>query len=253
MTFDFRSNWLELDEKESRLQQDFFHEFGRDKSDVKLKNFKDLGPTHFSIVAFHNRFLRQIQTSFVMEAYYPALTAACALGERVLNHLLISLRDDFRGSPQFKEVYRKDSFDDWTKAIDVLESWEVLLPEAVNQYRELYRLRVQAIHFRPDLDLDAREPALKAIKTLKAIIDSQFSGFGTQPWFITQVPGEIYIKNDWVSNPFVRRIYLPNCCLVGPNHRVVSAFPLRIEDEEYDDRDISDDEFCALRLRVRLT
>ncbi len=49
--------------------------------------------------------------------YHLALTAACALGERILNHLVLTLRDEFRSSPEFKRIYRSESFDNWEVAL----------------------------------------------------------------------------------------------------------------------------------------
>lgn len=62
-------------------------EFGEIGWEQKIQNFVDLGPKPLSIIAFHNSFFAQVRSSFVVGAYYPALTGACALGERVLNHL----------------------------------------------------------------------------------------------------------------------------------------------------------------------
>src|ERR1035441_1487333 len=71
-------------------------EFGQNQFSLKLTNFIDLGPAPFSIVSFHNNFAHQARIAFVMGSYYPALTAACSLGERILNHLIRRLREDFR-------------------------------------------------------------------------------------------------------------------------------------------------------------
>ena len=90
-----------------------------------------------------------------MGAYYPALTAACALGERILTYLMLNLRDDFKAHPQYKRVYRRESFEKWDLAIDTLEVWDVLLPEVVTSFRELRDRRNKAIHFRPEVDQNA--------------------------------------------------------------------------------------------------
>jgi len=230
------------------IERGLIREFGELAADQKHQNFIDLGPKPFSILAFHNRFLEQIRTAFVMGAYYPALTGACTLGERILNYLVLSLRDDFRGSPEYRRVYNKDSFDNWDQAIDTLQAWQVLLPEVVEEYRRLRDLRNNAIHFRLEVDQNDRSLSLDAIKSLSCIVGTQFCAFGPQPWFITGVPGEIYIKKDWESKPFIQKVYLPNCILLGPKHRVESVMPWRIRDEgQYEDREISDEEFCMLR------
>ncbi len=194
-------------------------EFGELNKDAKLANFIALDTKPFSILAFHNRFFAQVRNSFVMGAYYPALVGACALGERILNHLLLALRDDYKGTPEYKRVFGKDSFDDWTIPIDVLNAWGVLLSDVIENFLKLKDMRNRAIHFRLETDHNDREPALEALNCIRAIIGSQFASLGTQPWFMTGIPGEIYIKQAWEEKPFIRKIYLPNCALVGPKHR----------------------------------
>jgi hypothetical protein len=187
-----------------------------------------------------------------MGGYYPALTASCALGERILNHLILIPREDFKGTPEYKRVYNKDSFDNWDIAIDTLAAWDVLLPVVVVEFRKLRDRRNDAIHFRPEVDENDRALALAAISNLNSILGNQFSAFGPQPWFITDIPGEIYIKKDWESRPFIRKIYLPNCAAVGPQHKIESVTPWVIEDDYvYEQREITDQEFCSLRLAAQ--
>lgn len=201
------------------------YEFGDDKSEMKLKNFVDLGSKPISVLAFHNEFFSQVRTAFVMGAYYPALTGACALGERILNHLLLGLRGEFTGRPEYRKIHGKKSFDNWTLAIDTLEAWSVLLPNSVQSFRELASKRNHAIHFQPDTDKNPRDLALEAVRCLQRIIGDQFCGFGSQPWFMTGVPGEAYISKEWQSKPFVGLVYLPNSVLVGPRHKLEFNLP----------------------------
>jgi hypothetical protein len=225
-------------------------EFGELYSDVKVQNFIDLEAKPISVIAFHNEFFDQVRRAFVMGAYYPALTGACALGERILNHLILLLRDDYRSTPEYKVVHRKDSFDDWALAIGTLQAWDVLLPQAVQDFSILMQQRHKAIHFRPETDHNARELALAAIKSLQAIIGEQFSGWGSEPWFITSIPGEIYIKKEWEVRPFIAKIYLPNAALVGYKHHIEEIHPqVRIVDPDrnVNTPEVSDDEFSNLR------
>src|SRR6266542_1073426 len=115
--------------------QELSVQFGAYGADAKRQNFIDLGPKPFSILAFHNRFLEQVRVAFIIGAYYPELTGACALGARILNQLILTLRDEFKSTAHYKRVYKKDSFDNWDLAIDTLEAWDVLLPEAVKEFR----------------------------------------------------------------------------------------------------------------------
>src|SRR5688572_16367321 len=54
-------------------------------------NATDLGPKSMSLLTYHNQLHEQARRAFVGGAYYPALVAACALGERILNHLVLDL------------------------------------------------------------------------------------------------------------------------------------------------------------------
>lgn len=139
LTEEIREDWeptvKELHRQNRRqIQESLIHAYGASNYESKRQNFIDLGTKPFSVMAFHNAFFEQIRLAFVMGAYYPALTGACALGERILNHLILNLRDDFRATPEYKQVYRNDSFDQWDIPINALTSWGVLLPEAADSF-----------------------------------------------------------------------------------------------------------------------
>ena len=256
LSLEIQENWDEEikalhRENKERTKQALLEQYGSHAADLKLRNFIDLDSMPVSIVAFHNQFVHQIRTAFVMGAYYPALTATCALGERILNRLILLLRDDFVGTPEYKKVYKKDSFDNWNIAISALESWGILRPGATKAFKKLSAVRNRAIHFDPETDKNDRPLALEAIRLLNTIIEEQFLGFGPLPWFITGVPGECYIKKDAEQLPFIRKVYLPNCRLVGPYHKLEfdeTVFDFIVYDDyEYEDREVTDEEFVALR------
>jgi hypothetical protein len=236
-----------LQSKEA-IRAGLVHEFGEFAAADKLKNFVELGPKPWSVIAFHNAFAHQARAAFVVGAYYPAVTAACALGERILNHLVLLLREDFRSTREYKLVYRKDSFDNWFLPIRTLEKWEVLLPDAAEAFRALAVLRNRVLHFDPATDHNDRELALDAIRLLDRVVDTQFGFFGTQPWFIPGIGGASYIRKAAEGQPFVSRIYLPNSHLVGPCHTIefVDSRVLVHDLEEYPVREISDEEFKDL-------
>ncbi len=225
------------------------HEFGEHNLEQKLRDFSDCGDVPLSVISFHNLAFRQIRDSFVAGAYYPALTGACALGERILNHLILGLRDQFKATPEYKKVHRKDSFDDWSTAVSVLSGWRVLRPEVTTAFDRLRELRHRSIHFDPSTVVEARERAVAALALLLDIVHRQFGAFGDHPWFCS-VPGVVFIKKSFEANPFIRLVYLPNCVLVGPNHRLrnrpgASGFIVD-DDIPYEEREISDDEFLRL-------
>lgn len=227
-------------------------QYGERNIEQKVENFTALKAKPLSVAAFHNKFLEQIRSAYVVGSYYPALTGACSLGERLLNHMILLLRDYHKGTPEYKKVYRKESFDYWPLAIDTLEAWGELLPEVVEKFRSLTEKRNRAIHFNPETDTNDKELALDAVHTIQEIVGNQFSAFGPQPWYFC-VPGEIYIKKEWEEKPLIKHIFLPNGLHVGPLHRVDAIFPNVIINDPgpYEEREIADEEFIALREESR--
>ena len=235
------------------IRQRLLAQFGWVNGEEKINNYMQLGNKPFSIIAFHNKFMEQIRNSFIACSYYPALTGSCALGERILNHLLLNLRDDYKATPEYKDVYRKKSFDKWDVPIDTLESWGILLPNVAINYRALKEIRNKSIHFDPSTDQNDRPLALDAITTLTKIIEEQFSaGFGKQSWFIPSIAGASFLTKNSEKAPFIKKVYIPNCVLVGPYHELQmiprdSFVQVVVKDDyKYEDKEISDEEFANL-------
>ncbi|WP_410769495.1 hypothetical protein [Fontibacillus sp. BL9] len=234
-------------ENKKSITEGLFHQYGGYNFKDKLANFKELGPLPFSVISYHNKFFNQIRDSYVMGSFYPALTAACSLGERILNHLILVLREDYKSTPQYKEVYSKKSFDNWEKVIGILESWNVLLPDVVKYFTELKELRNYSIHFNPETEKLDKQLAFKAINLLSEIISNQF-GIGNQPWFIPSMPGDFYIKKEAEDWPFVKQFIIPSCALVGYLHRLEhdgNWFKV-VDDNQYENKEITDDEYRDL-------
>jgi len=136
--------------------------------------------------------------------------------------------------------------------IEILEEWGILIPEASDAYRKLARLRNQSIHFKPDVDHNDRELALEAIQTLSRVIDAQFTAVGVRPWFIPGIPGASFIKKEAENAPFVKLVYVPNSASVGPLHTLEPRIDDNVthwilhDDHEYEECEITDDEFASL-------
>ena len=274
---DVRHRWSE---NKQQIIQGLAQQYGALDLNRKVVDFLQLGREPFSIVAFHNKFLRQCRDAFVAGNYYPALTGTCALGERILNHLVLKLRDYHKVTPSYKRVYDKESFDKWDLAIDVLEEWQVFVDEDIfrtwksfalrrikrageetdlhesdgvaDLFRRLHKLRNNSIHFRIDLDVEVREPALRALELLQDVVAVQFGVEGPLPWFISGLSNH-FIKKEFEDNPFIREFYLPACEYVGPNYQVDRiGDALQINDPgPYDDKEITDSQFVALLNAAR--
>ncbi|MBO1905270.1 hypothetical protein KHP60_09860 [Microvirga sp. 3-52] len=224
-------------------------EFGPADFDMKAVNFKELGPSPFSIVSYHNVFFWQVRSAFIQGLYYPALTSACALGERMLNHLVLSLRDHYKDSSHYRKVYRKSSFDNWDIAIDALADWRVLNEQVASNFRGLKSIRNKSIHFHPETYSTVREDSLSAIKLVSKIIEHQFGFFKVEhEWAISGTIGAQFVSKAYEDDPFIKTFYLPQCPLVGPYYAV--AFHeigiLFFDRESYSDHEISDEEFSKL-------
>lgn len=221
-------------------------EFGEQAIDAKIENFIAMGPKPFSVLAHHNALFHQVRQAFVIGAYYPALVGACALGERILNHLLLDMRGHFTGTPAYRKVHAKKSFDDWRVPIDTLESWDILLPQAVIEFRALMGLRHRSIHFNPSTTQNLRDHALAAVIHMREIIEQQFASHALRPWFMPNTLGHVFIRKEWEAHPYVRAYYLPNCPFVGPLFGMAPGpggwqF---YDHADYGDGDWSDDEFA---------
>ena len=74
---------------------ELIHQYGNSEHERKINDFVAISSAPWSISDRHNAFLQQIREAFTFGSYYPALVGACSLGERLLNELVIRLRDDY--------------------------------------------------------------------------------------------------------------------------------------------------------------
>lgn len=229
--FDTRATTLSMeikDEWEDRIKQ--MHQNNKDKTtailknelgehnfDMKLANFIELGSSPFSLVSYHNILFHQARYAFYHGYYYPALVAACALGERMLNHMILDLRDEYKNTPEYKKVYRKSSFDNWEVPIATLESWGVFQNEEVEKnFTALKKLRNNSIHFNVSTYVSLRDDALLAIQHLGKIIDIQFGYGWPKKCIIDGTKGHFFIKQAYEEDPFIKHFIIPSCPHVSP-------------------------------------
>lgn len=188
--------------------------------------------------------LREVESAYIHGDLYPALTSACCLGERILNHLVIGLKDCFKDSPRYKEVHGEKSFQNWEKSIEILSEWNVLNDEQSGLFNDLLKLRNPAIHFGSVEEL--QENAKTAINLVYSITSKIF-GHTSGYFFICS--GEIYLKVDEANKPLVKEFIVPHCHLLGFKHRIENrnGQATIVDDEEYSNDVLSDDEFIAQR------
>jgi hypothetical protein len=242
-------------ENKAKIRANLLSELGCADGERKLENYREMGPAPWSVVFEHTALLRQVRGSFAHGDFYPALVSACALGERLLNQLVLELRSDYSNHrATTKRVRRGRPISDWGSLIGVLHDWGVLDEETGDTYRQLEQLRHTAIHYDPSLSAGGRDPALAALRALQQIVERVFEPHGGPPRFIADTVGSSYIALEAENEPLVRRVFLPHCALVSPVHRFEWQGALRDEWAIYDDSDypgapLTDEEF-AERLRA---
>jgi hypothetical protein len=235
-------------ENQARTIEGLKAEFGMWNFERKMADFIAIGVKPFSVQSYHNAFFDQARRAFVQGAYYPALIGACALGERILNHLVLDLRDDFSHTPEYADVASDTTFSNWRRMLVALSAWDVIDPDVAALFRTLSGLRHRSVHFNPKTYDSAREDALNAITTLRDILQKQFSAFGPQRWFMPGTPGVCFIAKDYEENPFVKRFITPSAVYVGPLHniRITDGGGWQFVDwppDVYGDGEISDEQY----------
>lgn len=234
-----------------QVKESLLHEFGVEGGERKIQDFGALGPAPWSVVALHNSYLSQVRSAFVSGSYYPALLGASGLGERILNHLILALRDDY-DHPATKKVAGKRSIANWATCISALEAWGVLGGQTARDYQRLMTLRHSAVHYKSELDDgDARTEALESIQLLQGIVQEIFQPLGGPPLFIAGSVGHSFLKLEAENLPLVRRFYMPASVLVSPRFQMrpnsASQYFDFYDDEDYcvERDDLTDDEFVA--------
>lgn len=88
-------------------------EWGKLEFSKKLERFKELGLSFLGILDEYYNLLWDVVSNYCCGRFYSAMTSAGALGERILNCLIIKARDYHKASHHCKIIYRKTSFDQW--------------------------------------------------------------------------------------------------------------------------------------------
>lgn len=263
-SFDLRSRSMDLEiedhwdeeikeqhrENHRKLIAGFAAEFGAEGLDAKLANFRSLGVEPISVYSVHNELLQQVRRAFVIGAYYPALVGAASLGERILNQIMLALRDKYFGThAATKRVRNKKSLNDWDALVQTLRAWDVISDVVAAKFLDLKQLRHNSVHFGiPNLhESGGRGEALKAIALLQEIIGERFGTFAPQ-LLIPGTSGVFYLRRVVEDEPFVREFYLPSCALLSPRGGYQSMVPVIVEDDlDYDmNTQLSDSEFIGL-------
>ncbi len=218
-------------------------EWGTEDFEVKLQRFVDLDLSFIGTPEEYYHLLREVVCSYVCGNFYPAQTAAGALGERILNRLILKTRDYFKSSSHYKKVYKKKSFDNWDLPIEVLQDWGVIDDKVAENFTSLKKYRNDSIHYNASYRFD--ENSIHAVKLLANIVEKQFSYTGRKDLFwVFNIPGEIWLRSEVENDPFVKEFVLPHTSYLTPYCEPMAKPPTKGRGVV---GPLADDEFIDLR------
>ena len=125
-----------------------------------------------------------------------------------------------------------------------MSDWRILNDDLAQQFEELLNLRNPAVHF-GSLE-DCHNKAGRAVNGVYSVTSKMF-GMDSGNFFLCE--GELYIPKDRVEEPLVKEFIVPHCCFLGYKHRVDNRHgkPTIVDDETYDDIQLTDEEFTEFR------
>jgi hypothetical protein len=219
---------------------------GANRIDEKVDRYFSFKPPDFVIETEFHPMLREVQDAYVSSYYYPSLTGACCIAERILNLLMLRLRDYHKSSRWYKKIYNKNSFDNWDLCIKVLRDWGILSAGLSDTFDELKEIRHQSIHFQDLPDLEAR--SINALKEVMKVTDSLF-GMRADVLFMH---GHFFIKKEKEADPLVREFYIPRSHYVGYRYRIENrnGQATIVDNDVYEDQEVTDEEFVQLLKTV---
>lgn len=218
--------------------------YGAEGLDAKFERYLSLEPPPFTVVTDVHDMLTQVHSAYIGGYYYPALTGACCVGERIFNLILLRVRDYYKSTEHYKDVHSKESFDDWHRAVSVLADWGALTPDLAAKYERLREIRRHSIHFSRLADLSAMTS--EAISTITTIAKKLF-GAPEDTYFLM---GHMFVKGARENEPLIQEFHIPACVRVGYRYQIKTdetGNVVLLDATAYEDRDVTDDEWMALR------
>ncbi|CAK2074747.1 DUF4145 domain-containing protein [Vibrio crassostreae] len=214
----------------------YTHDWGERRIETKINRLIELNVSFLGIPEEYYNLFYQVKTAHCCERSFAAMTSAGALGERILNRLIINTRDYYKSSPHYKKLYKKSSFDQWEKPLDALEAWGIITSDVKSLFLELKTLRNEAVHYNEGYDF--ANNSLKTVRLLSEIIISIFDYETRKDLFwVYDAPGEILVRSSVLNDPFVIEFVLPHCQKISPfcvPQKTVLNFPRApISDETF--------------------
>lgn len=229
---------------QDHIKKGLLFEWGEKDFELKLKRFIDLDVSFIGIPEEYYYLLKSVISSYCCGYFYSSITSAGALGERILNRLLIKTRHHFKDTEHYNKIKSKNSFDNWDIPIKVLKDWNIISKDVSKHFITLKKFRNDSLHYRDGYNFEKN--AFPAIKALANIINHQFNYMLRKDLFwVFNVPGEIWLRSTTVNDPFIKEFVLEHCCLLTPLDEPTADPPIVCKKPPL--KPLSDEDFIKLR------
>lgn len=234
-----------LEKEKIDLKKGLIGELGESNFDEKFRRWLEIEYPPLGLIDDYPQKIQEIITAYCSGYFYVASTATGCLGERVLNRLVLKTRKHFTHTKQYKGIHSKESFDDWSKMINLLHEWQIIPESTAKIFTELMPYRHQAIHYNEKYDFEKNAPIainllIKGITEIFGVINR------TDLFWVFNIPGEVWVKSEKEPDPFVKEFVLPHCYRAHAIHEIDFETKRIIEDNPKLGK-LSDEEFISLR------
>lgn len=244
---DTRRGFYDLDIDESMKESSILPlkaQWGELNFDKKFKRYRKIEFSFLGIPEEYFDLLNEIVNSYISGYFYPSITGAGSLGERLLNRLVTRLRTYYKKSKSYEKIKKGKSFTNWPTMIEALSEWHIISDEVAELFKKLKKYRNDSVHY--NVGYDFEENSLTAIELITSIIDKQFNYMKRKDLFwVFDIPGEIWVKNSAVEDPFVKEFVLPHCWLLTPYDEPMAKPPVKATNVPT--KPLTDEEFIKLR------
>ncbi len=184
--------------------------FGEHNFPDKLERWLKIEYPPLGLIDEYPEKVQQVINTYSSGYFYPAITSACCLAERILNRLILKTRHHFKSHSRFKQIYMKQSFDNWDQMLDIISDWQLISKTAIDAMQDLKPIRHQSIHYNESYNFESAAPV-----TINKLILAITEIFGvinrTDIYLVFDIPGEVWVRSDAETLPFVREFIIPHC------------------------------------------
>jgi len=213
---DLRANLAHVGpEQEEHTKAQLAAELGELQIEEKFARWKEATTPGMWLVEEYVWHYWEVRRAYAAGHMFCAAAGAVSLVERVLNQLVFGLLSHYPESDHYKGFYRKateggKSEQNWHKLICALSDWAVLSEEQAEIARRLSKLRNDVVHYVPGYDFT--KAARQSVTDAACFVDSIFNVLDRKDIFrLFEIPGEIWVREDMMSAPFVKVFVAPSC------------------------------------------